>query len=106
MKELQDRVSAWHLGHFDCFPEACLRKAAAELGELMEAEFSIEADERHGTIEADHKRAAADEAADVVICLFAYASRRNFDLLEAIADKLAVIEGRTPERVHRHGATS
>lgn len=90
LTDREREVLDWHLEHFShVFPEACLRKASEELGELHREEFRIEAGESR-LVEA------ADEVADVVVCLIAWAARRGVSLESAVARRWAEVQRRTP----------
>jgi NTP pyrophosphatase (non-canonical NTP hydrolase) len=101
MSSLQEEILQWHLEHFQCFPEAALRKAAVEMGELIQADFDLEYADREGLPHDGHRAAVARELGDVLICLYAYAGRRGIDLDAAARDKWAEVKGRSPERIHR-----
>jgi len=60
LAEFQAEVLAWHLEHFECFPEHALMKAVGELGEMLSAALPP---------------LKAEEAADVFIALAAYCGR-------------------------------
>jgi len=90
---IQDRISEWHVKTFG--PDE-----AFDMKRLWR-KFYEEADEFKGafTLLEEEKK----EAADVAICLYAWAARRGFDLDEAVKEKFSEVEQRV-DQVERDAA--
>lgn len=97
-RETQASISAWQLATFPNATEAGVVKHLTE-------EFHEFLDVAH-TYSVRRELRALDEAADIVILLYAWAATHNYDLHEAIDAKMAVNRTRTwniqPDGTGRH----
>lgn len=88
----QDKVGAWHRATFDPCPLGWVGlKLAAEAGEVAQAILTAEGEPRRAGRDFEDLR---EEAADVLIVLYAIADRAGFDLGQAFWERFTEVSRR------------